>query len=550
MTKRSVAIFSLVSVLLLLFFWRGGGRRSPLLPEVKLVVFVVVDQFADEYLDRFDSVFTGGIRLLVDEGVVLRKVLHPHEVTATCPGHASIVTGAQPSTHGIVNNWWYDRKAKEVRYCVDDGAYSRSPDLLQVNALPDWIKDRYPRSRSYAVSGKDRSAIMMAGKEGDAALWYDKSSGMMASSRYYFRRGYPWWLSEFNKEGGAKKYFGRLWTPLVESAELFKKTGTFTFDFGDFPETFPYALGGPEPAPGPSFFADVYNSPFVDELTFNFAERLLTEFQLGNGEGIDYLALSLSALDTVGHGAGANSPKVFDVLMRIDRGLESFIALLEEKVGLDRTLIVFTSDHGIPPFPEALQHYGMSAHFGEESKTAARVSASDISCLQRAHFFGKESGQQELFEAPLYVKEEFRARDGLVTKKISDKLKGALGECAPVSAVYDSRDIEEYRFKGTRDSSSLATAKRNFFRGRSPDFSVLTKPYYSLTPGRGINHGTPYRYDAEVPVIFFGANVSRNTTLNSERRLWVTDIAGTVARLLGVSASPEAKKGLMMVSDE
>lgn len=528
MSKQSLGIVAAVFVILLFFFLSFSGRRSPLLPDVKLVVLVTVDQFADRYVDQFREVLTGGLHDLFEDGAVYRKVRHAHAITETCPGHASIATGTNPAKHGIVSNHWYDTESSEERYCVDDENFGRSPVQMKRSAFPDWLKKSYSKARSFSVSGKDRAAIMMGGEHPNGAFWFDKSTGLFVSSRYYYPRGYPWWLEEFNSRVTAKNYFGTIWNPIHKKKELFEKTKSVDFNYGDFPDLFPHALGNASTAPTKSFYKDVYRSPFLDELTLQFAEELVSQYQLGSGANTDYLSISLSSLDSVGHRYGASSREVHDVIVRADRALGDFFASLDKQVGLDHTLIVFTSDHGIPEFPESRV---------AQNKGGARVTPEDIACFQSSYIYEHSGKTTEVFEAPLHVSRDLKPSDGSLPKYIKKHVKKKLSACAPVSEVFSSDEIQNYGIK-RNDSSVKASIKNNYFAGRSADFFVLLKPHYSLSKVRGVNHGSPYAYDAEVPVVFYHPRLKKMELKAESGREGdsrkITDIAPTLAGLLGV----------------
>ena len=524
MSKRSAVIIGIVTLLLLLLVFTRGGVR-PKLPGVKLVLFITVDQFADTYIDRFKDRFSGGLKRLLETGVVYRKVLHANAMTATCPGHASLSTGTFPAKHGIVGNHWYDRERGHGMYCIHDDKYGASPALLKRTGFPDWLKSTFSSSQVYSVSGKDRAAVMMGGKYPDGVYWFDKGTGGFSTSRFYTRSGAAWWLDEFNETRSAKRFYGTTWTP--DESIRQGESDAYDFDFGDFPHVFPHKLGSPGTAPDGDFFGDIYRSPFLDELTVDFAIELMKRFDLGGGHSTDYLSVSLSALDTVGHRYGSFSREVEDVLFRVDREIERLISKVEQKVGLENVIIVFSSEHGIPPFPEHM-------HKDEEGADAHRVSADDIACLQSAFWKNQEAKGEGRFDATLYLKEELISESGFPLEEVSESVKEQLLRCKPILEVYDSKDLDDYEVDG-REFTSLSSFKRNYYPERSSDFFVVGKPYHSFSPVRGINHGSPHAYDAEVPLVFLHPKLGKSENVRDER-LFITDVAATVAALVGVRA--------------
>jgi hypothetical protein len=531
----------LIPIVIIILIWNvlsERRERDPLLPEVKLVLLIVVDQFADYYVDRLTGAATtspadhqGGFATLFQQGRLYRRVLHPHAKTATCPGHASIATGVTPSRHGIIDNWWYDRKEHEIRYCVDDSSYGRSPRLLRVRGFPDWLREHSPHSKVYSVSGKDRAAIMMGGQKPNGVYWYDKSSGNIVSSDYYTPRGVPWWVEKFNVKESARSYYGDIWEALNSPMAAMG----YDFDFGDFPDTFPHAIGSPTTAPGKRFFESFYGTPFLDDLTVQFAISLIENTQLGRDSDADLLNLSLSSLDVVGHRYGSSSREVADVLARLDISLKKLLDAIEEKVGLEHTLVVFTADHGIPPFPEAHHYEREDAHHQEHSREPRRVTTDDIACIQRV---SEEFGNQDLFAAPLVLSTEAERHTVQEGGSLHSEIVTALSECAPVQSVFTRAEILRHS-PHNREEGILNAVRRGFDPERSADFVLIPKPHYSLIPTRGINHGSPHRYDAEVPLVFLHPSLRSDDATDEHPKhlpVWITDIAPTLAHLIGIPA--------------
>ncbi|MCZ6727467.1 MAG: alkaline phosphatase family protein, partial [Acidobacteria bacterium] len=349
----------------------------------RLVVLIVVDQMRADYLDRFDRFWQGGLRYLLDNAVRFTDAHHDHAITATAPGHASLATGCFPSRHGVFTNYWIDRESGEEVYSAADDDWEITPERLECATLGDWLKKRYPASRVFAVSAKDRSAVLMAGRKADGAFFYDDSydgwesasHGGWESAEYYYKEE-PEWVGEFNDRRLLDRHFGEPWEPLAASLEDLEAVGVSAFDMGPLAPDLPIAFGGLAPAPGESFYAAIFASPYLDEHLARFAEHLIGAEALGGDEVPDLLALGFSAVDAVGHAYGPDSPQLLDTLRRLDVTLGELFEFLDRRVGLDNVVIALSSDHGAVPVPEVRQASGLPGR---------RADADDVLCMQRVY---------------------------------------------------------------------------------------------------------------------------------------------------------------------
>ncbi|MFM9032585.1 MAG: alkaline phosphatase family protein [Opitutaceae bacterium] len=341
----------------------------------RLAVVIVIDQFRGDYLARFGPHFSdGGFRRLLANGVNYTQCHYRHGITLTAPGHATVLTGATPDVHGITANDWLDRTTWEMRNCVEDPASplvgiapaelgpvaaaapdktGRSPRPLLAATVSDELKKRFgPKARVFAVSNKDRSAILLGGQQADGAYWDE--NGRFITSRHY-RAELPAWVRAFNAEGRVVARFGATWDRLLEREVYDRIQGpddeAGEADTAGLGRTFPRRITGGLAKPGPAFFTAFDNSPFSAEFLGEFARRVVTEEKLGRGETIDLLGVSFSQVDTAGHKYGPDSHEVMDSVVRIDRTLAMLLDHLDREVGLARCVFAFTADHGIMPLP-------------------------------------------------------------------------------------------------------------------------------------------------------------------------------------------------------
>src|SRR5579863_8047618 len=327
-------------LLLCLSISLGAQPKQAALPQPrqpKLILAIMVDQLRYDYLTRFGSEFTGGIKRLLNEGAVFTNAHYEATPTVTSVGHSTILSGATPALSGIVSNDWWDRPAgKRVTSVSDEstqllgatGAGS-SPSRLLQSTVGDELKMSGRGGKTIGISLKDRSAILPAGRMADGAYWFDGSTGAFVSSTYYFPK-LPAWVQEFNGAHPADKYAGGTWLTIKLPAK-----------------------------PGVQLYNALDATPYSDELLEQFALRALAAEKLGSGNKIDLLAISYSATDYVGHRSGPDSPEAHDVVTRVDKLIGELLRAAEVQAGAGNVLVVFSADHGVAPVPELSQQRKM-----------------------------------------------------------------------------------------------------------------------------------------------------------------------------------------------
>lgn len=500
-----------------------GALAQPPAARPKLIVVVMADQFRFDYLTRFRDQYQGGLARLMRSGAVFTNAYHEHFPTVTAVGHATILSGATPSLSGIIGNDWYDRTSgRQVSSVSDDtvkmlGGSSRSssggaasPRRLLVSTLGDELKMAGRASKVIGVALKDRSAILPAGHMADGAYWFDPSSGNFVSSTYYFER-LPAWVEDFNRSRLADKYLGAQWTP-VGGGALFKKLPAEV---------------------GPPYYNAVESSPYGNELVEAFAEAALRSEQLGRRNATDVLAIGFSSNDTVGHAFGPDSPEVRDISIQTDRVLDRLFAFLDKEVGMRHVVIVFSSDHGVAPVPEVNQSRRMP---GGRLSSAAIASAIQKR-LEEAYGGGSwivgRSGSSQ------YLNQALIAEKKLPPGEVEEAAADAVRRLPHVFRVYTRTQLAR---RGAGGDFVDRRVLNGFHHQRSPDVIMIQEPYY-LFEGRGTSHGTPFQYDAHVPVIFLGQGFRGG---RYQQAIAVNDVAPTLAALLDV-ARPSGSTGRVLV---
>ncbi len=494
-----------------------GGPATPPEDAPALVLLVVVDQFRADYLERFRPLFTGGLAQLLDEGVAFTDSHHFHAETVTAAGHATISTGMLPRHHGVIGNSWYRRELDEEVMAVYDSEYGRSPRALETPTLGDTLKLLYPQSKVFGIGGKDRSALFTSGLRADGAYFYDRSNGSFRTTSY-FGEELPTWLQELNERDYTSRYFGKNWEPLLPIEEL-APYDIEPLDWGFREDGFPHAVGSPSLFPNGSFYSAIYSTPFLDDYTVELAKALIEGERLGQDEWPDILAVNLAATDTIGHTFGPNSPELADTLMRVDRSLSALLSYVERTVGLDRTLVVLSSDHGVDPIPELLAAKGVPAH---------RMGAPEINCFQRAGAALTERfGPEEWLEYGLYFDRQLIAEKGLAFSDVKALVSETLSACPGVARVHDVEVLQQ------RDD--LDPIEQLYYNSahtdRAPDLIVQAQEHVLFSRSTAASHGSPYPYDTHVPWLMRLPDGRRGLVTE---RTHTIDIAPTIGHFLGL----------------
>jgi predicted AlkP superfamily pyrophosphatase or phosphodiesterase len=492
----------------------SSGPETP-----RLILLVAVDQMRYDYLPRFAESFTGGFRRLLDEGAVFTNAHLDHYPSVTAVGHATMLTGAPPSLSGIIGNDWYDRTEKRNVTSVEDRATRRigagpaigsSPHRLRVSTVGDELKMAHPGSRVVSLSFKDRAAILMGGRMADVALWWDHQTGAFVSSTWYGET-LPEWVSTFNDARPADAWVGKEWRAVGENGEQ------------------EALLGRMPDAPGPGYYASVYNSAFGNELLVNLAKTALQEEGLGTREDTDILAVSFSCNDAVGHGRGPHSAQIRDITVRTDMGLDRLLQAIDRQVGLSQTLVIVTADHGVAPVPEQMQAWRMpGGRFSREDlETAAREA------LEKA--FGPGQWLEGRAGSALYLDWDLMEEKGVDPDAAQRVLASAIEKVRPTWRAYTRRQLLEARVPPDPWSQRVLLS---FDRERSGDVDVLLEPYW-MSSSSGTTHGTPYSYDTHIPLMLMGPGI-RPGRYNDTVAL--NDLAPTLTTLLGVE-TPSGSSG-------
>ncbi len=490
-----------------------------------LVVLVVVDQLRADLLDRYDSLFTGGFRRLRDDGFRFTEATHAHAKTTTCAGHGVLGTGSFPARNGIVSNDWLERTPGGWRsvYCMEDtlshilgrpAMEGRSPANFLRDGLADWIQAADSGALIASFSRKDRAAIGLAARAKGQVYWITENQGQFVTSSYYADT-YPGWVERFNLEQMPRIFGDSVWEETLSlGARSRSRRDTVAYE-GDgehtfFPHRFVDETGDLTRTGALNRWA--YSQMHPDAAVGALASTAIDEMGLGADGVTDYLALSFSQTDAIGHDYGPLSREQLQNLVHVDGLLGRLMEELDEKVGDGRWVMALTADHGVMTMPEYL---------AEEGEPGSRTAPDDLATLRT-----------------VFARHEHREGDPLA---VADELVNDL-ESLPF--VDDAFTVAEMMSGPPADSFTVLF--RNSYHPErwhwgygSQGSGVLFRFSENVLPDsepRGTGHGSPYYYDRHVPLIFYGAGVDRGV---SDTPVRTVDIAPTLAGLAGIGVPSE-----------
>ena len=519
----------------------------------KLILQITVDQLRGDLPEKYmKNMPEGGFRYLKEKGIWYANAHYGHTNTETVVGHTTLATGADPAEHGMVSNVWFDRESGKLAYNIEDPRYhilssgadvdkktevdasqklantdGRSPANIMVSTFSDELAMRtHGKAKIYAVSVKDRGAVTLAGHAGKA-FWFSKTTGEFITSSYYDDE-YPQWLNDWNLKKKNRLFENKSWKLLnKKSTYMFgdEDNQSWEMDIAGFGRTFPHEYGA---ADGKYFNSFLTFSPAGDELTLSLAKTVITSESLGKDDVTDFLAISFSSTDYVGHLFGPSSLEAEDNMLRLDRTLASLFKYIDKHVGLNNTLIVLSADHGGPDAPGYMQAQGIDAGFVSPDKWDKQPS---IAKLKKRFGIGKAL-IKSYFPPYIYldhgVIKSKRLNLAEVEKAVADELMAIKGVALAVS----SSALRENRLP---DTYLNRAAIRNYNSKRSGDILVLFKPYYFVNDFHGetvaANHGGPWRYDTYVPVVFAGGKIKPERI---DREIEPKDIAPTLTAIMKI----------------
>ena len=505
-----------------------------------LVIVIVFDQFPMEYMNRFQPLFTGGLKLLLDSGAVFANANFEHAQCITGPGHAALLTGSYGAMNGIVSNSWYDRQSGHSVYCVEDkqspllGAKGdgRSPAHLATLTLGDALQLHTGfRSKVISISNKDRAAILMGGKFPDDAYWMADS--IFTTSRYY-ANALPAWVAGFNASGFINSFFGKSWNlSLPESAFAGADQDDAPYEDNEdsLGITFSHHVTGLSRQHITSSYYDaLLSTPYGADVLERFARATITAEQLGKHDVPDLLCVSFSSTDYVGHHYGPNSREVEEMTVAMDRILGRFFAFVDSTVGLSHCVIAFSSDHGVSPIPEYVKSHSPMQDAGRVSGEALRKWMEDAMVGAYGPAAEGTTWIQAVVARNVYLRQSLLDARHVDRSAAARLVAERLQEFPAVARAYPIDTPP------SNDGSIFPPAvRRSVYPGRSGDVYYFLKPLYLEGEDKGTSHGDPYDYNTHVPLIIMGRPIRAG---RFEEGVSPVDLAPTLAAVLRAELPP------------
>lgn len=497
----------------------------------KLVVGIVVDQMRYDYIYRYwDKYSNDGFKKLMNDGYFCKNTNYNYAPTFTGPGHAAIYTGTTPAVNGIAANNWYSRDAGRPVYCSEDksvqtvgstsAAGLMSPKNLLTSTLCDQLKlASNMKSKVIGIAIKDRGAILTSGHSADAAYWFDDATGNWISSSYYMK-DLPGWLQKFNAMKNYEVYLSQKWNtllPIAQYSESIADRNPYE-SFGDSAgPVFPYNLPELRKNHGIGLLR---NTPYGNSFTKDFALEAIKMENLGKNNATDFLALSFSSTDYVGHIFGPQSIEVEDTYLRLDRDIADLLKFLDGWVGKNNVLIFLTADHAAVENPAYLSDVkipGGYIYFGKEIDTL------------KTYFFNtyRDSLIITYINQQVYLNHRVMAEKKLNKVEIENYIAEYFIKKSGVARVYTSTDLKS----GCFELKHAQWIQNGWNVKRSGDVLLNFEPNYIEHERTGTTHGSPYSYDTHVPLFFYGWNIKPGSTVNEVN---ITDIAPTLSMLLNI----------------
>ncbi|PZX48422.1 alkaline phosphatase PafA [Algoriphagus chordae] len=523
-----------LSIVFLLFILATG----PILAQSeadkpKLIVGIVVDQMRQEYLYRFaDRYSDGGFKRLMNDGFMMKNGHYNYIPTYTGPGHASVYTGTTPATHGIIGNDWYVESLDRMLYCAEDTAVTNvggskdngfiSPRNLLTTTITDELRiASQKRSKVVGVAIKDRGASLPAGHMGDA-YWFDANTGEFMTSSYYHEK-LPNWVDKFNKQKVVDKYLSQTWNtlyPINTYTASMEDDNPFEGKFsGKDSPTFPYDLAELRKTNGE--FGMIASTPFGNSMTLDFALAALEGEKLGMGEETDFLALSFSSPDYIGHRFGPQSKEVEDNYLRLDKEIERLLNYLDKTYGKDQYLVFLSADHAVAE---------IATHMVSQNVPGGNVRTGVVN-TELLNFISSKYGEGDWIKnssnGQLFLNQELILEKKMNQEDFENEIAQFLLKFDGIKEVYTGTAMRTKAFPYGR----AKLLQMGYNHKASGDILIILEPGWLTGGATGTSHGTGFTYDTNVPILFYGWHVPAG---ESSRYATITDIAPTLSMMLDI----------------
>jgi predicted AlkP superfamily pyrophosphatase or phosphodiesterase len=539
--------FKFLLSLVCLFIFLASPKQAAQQPKKsKLVIGIVIDQMRYDYLTRYaDRYGKDGFNRLLKNGFSLENAHYNYIPTYTAVGHTSIFTGTTPSEHGIISNNWYDKFLKKSIYCVDDDTYKtvgnngtygqKSPKRLFTSTITDQLHlAQNMRGKTIGVSIKDRSAILPAGHTANGAYWYDGNNYNTWVTSTYYMNELPKWVKDFNTDNKADEYLNKPWETLYDiKSYTNSRNDNNAFEgklVGQKAPTFPKDLKALRSKNGN--FNLIKTVPAGNTFTADFAKAAIIGENLGKSEYTDFLTVSFSSTDYVGHKYGVSAIETEDTYLRLDKDLADFFQFLDTQVGKGNYTLFLTADHAAVHVPSYLQSLKIPAHYLDIKEFRKFILKTTKKYFNSIELIENVSNYQ------IFLNKEKVESLGLDVNTVAQKLADEVINFPEIYKAVTARTLQTTHF-----SSGILNSLQNGYNQKlSGDVLMIPNPATLIRGRTGTSHGSGYSYDTHVPVIFYGNGINQGST---SKRYNITDIAPTIANFLNIEA-PNGTNGVVI----
>jgi predicted AlkP superfamily pyrophosphatase or phosphodiesterase len=528
------AFFSLLVIIMSLFncIHTKAQTKKP-----KLVVGIVIDQMRYDYLTRYAERYgEDGFNRILKNGFSLENAHYNFMPTYTAPGHASIFTGTTPSSHGIISNNWYDKSLKKSIYCVSDTNYKtigntgtvgeKSPKRMLTTTISDQLHlAQNMQGKTIGVSIKDRAAILSAGHSANAAYWYDAGAKNQWITSSYYLEKLPNWVKKFNEQNKANSYLNDTWNTLYDIK-------TYAQSRAD-DNLFEKNLNGQEKPVFPKDLKKLRNDngdfdliktvPAGNTLTVDFAKAAIKGEKLGKTAFTDFLTVSFSATDYIGHRYGVAAVETEDTYLRLDKDLATFFNFLDAEVGKGNYTLFLTADHAAVHVPSYLKSLKIPAHYLDIQGFKNYIS------VITQKYFNSKALIENISNYQIFLDKEKIESLGLDKNTVAQKLADEVVNFDNIYKAFSARTLQTTNF-----TDGIMNSLQNGYNQKfSGDVLMIPYPATLINGAKGTSHGSGYSYDTHVPLIFYGYGIKKGKSL---KKYDITDIAPTIANLLKIEA--------------
>lgn len=532
--------------LLCLFVFLGGCKPEKKSKKSKLVVGIVIDQMRYDYLTKYANRYgKDGFNRILKNGFSLENAHYNYIPTYTAVGHASIYAGTTPSEHGIISNNWYDKFLKKSIYCVDDTAYKtignngkngqKSPKRLYTSTIPDQLHlAQNMRGKTIGISIKDRSAILPVGHTANAAYWYDGDNYNTWITSTFYTNKLPKWVKDFNVNNKADVYLNNTWETLYDiKSYTNSRNDNNIFEgklAGQKTPTFPKDLKVLRIKNGN--FNLLKTVPAGNTFTADFAKAAIIGENLGKNKYTDFLAISFSSTDYIGHKYGVAAIETEDTYLRLDKDLADFFQFLDQQVGKNNYTLFLTADHAAVHIPAYLQSLKIPAHYFSTKKFK------DFLLKVTKKYFNSVELIENISNYQIFLNKEKIESLGFEVNTVAQKLAEEVVSFNEIYKAVTARTLQTTHF-----SIGILNSLQNGYNQKlSGDVLMIPNPATLSRERKGTSHGSGYSYDTHVPIIFYGNGIKQGT---STKKYNITDIAPTIANLLKIEA-PNGTNGIVI----